>query len=472
MSGIVDAVLKRVESTIVRNGLFREGDRIVVAVSGGPDSMAALGILIDLAPKWGFELAVAHLHHGIRGSDAEEEMELVERTAGRFGLPFFSKKLPKGYLKGFKGSLHENARRERYGFLKDVTDRWGGRRVALGHQADDQSETVLAALVRGAGTRGLRGMPYLKEGLYARPLLDVTRSEIIEYLKAASIPYAKDPSNEDRVYLRSRIRHDLLPFLRDGFNLRMDEALRRTAEVCREEDDFLDQAVQSSWKALACVDDDAVEIPLDRYYLLHPAIRRRLVRRAFRRLCGDEKGLDLLQSVEADRLAVAAAEECGGKEKRLPFPRGVRAVVGGGVLLVSREDALSGKDWAEPVRIPGETVLPDAGIGIKWDILDGCFIDELPKEKDCIYLNPEALSGDAILRNPRPGDRIRPMGLGGTRKVQDVLTDAKIPRRMRWKVPVMVDDAGIVWVVGLRLDERMKVPQAVKKVLRARVFRP
>ena len=470
MSGIVDAVLKRVESTIVRRGLFRKGDGIVVAVSGGPDSMATLCILIDLAPKWDWRFAVAHLHHGIRGRDADEEMELVERTAERFGLPFYGKKLPKGYLKGLKGSLHENARRERYGFLKDSTDRWGGSRVALGHQADDQSETVLAALVRGAGTRGLRGMPYMKEGLYARPLLDVTRSEILGYLEAASVPYGKDPSNEDRAYLRSRIRRDLLPFLRDGFNPRMDEALRRTAEICREEDDFLDGVAEASWNELADVDEDAVAIPLDRYRVLHPAVRRRLVRRAFRRLCGDEKGLDLSQSAEADRLAVTAAEECGGEEKRLYFPRGVRVVVSGGVLLVSREGALSEKDWTEPVRIPGETVLSEAGIVIVWDILDGCSIDELPKGKDCVYLNPEALSGDAILRNSRPGDRIRPLGLGGTRKVRDILTDAKIPRRVRWKIPVMEDDFGIAWVVGLRLDERMEVRKMVNRIVRARVF--
>ncbi len=437
----------------------------MVAVSGGPDSMALLHVLRDLAEAWRWELAAAHLHHGLRGVDADADLALVEAAAGALGLPLFPGRLPEGALRKGRGSLQEKARQARYAFLEEVRARWGGRRIALGHQADDQAETVLAALIRGAGTRGLGGMPYAR-GALVRPLLDATRREILAFLADRAIPYRQDPSNEDAAFLRPRIRRELLPLLRRRFSPAIGRLLHRTAGICAAEDAYLEALAAEALAQKAVRSQGRVEIPAPWYRGQPEAMRRRLLRAAYGHVRGDARRLSFLHAAAMDGAAL-----CPGGERRVHLPGGVSCVAGEAVILLTWERDLEPRPWRHPVSIPGETRLPEAGLSIRWELMDGRREAAPARDPHAILLDPGALRGDLWLRGPLPGDRLRPMGLGGSRKVQDILVDARVPRRDRWRVPLLADDEGVLWVVGHRLDERARIRPGSLRVIRA-VVRP
>jgi len=451
---------RKVLGTIRRLRLLQEGDRIVLGVSGGPDSVALLHILFALREQCGWTLAVAHLHHGLRGRDAEEDLEFVQGLSQDLGLPFFHGRLPEDALRSQKGSLQEAARKARYDFLESVRSHWGARCIAVGHQADDQAETVLAALLRGAGTKGLAGIPYVR-GSVIRPILDLTREEILRYLDRRGLPYRVDPSNEQETFLRNRIRHHLLPLLREFYSPRIDDRLRRIAHLCAQEDAFMEASTDQIWRRLARLGDRRVEIPLSAYRETPAAVRLRLLRRSVAYLRGDTRGLSWVHLVRLDELALE-----DGRERWVHLPGRLRGVVGGGAVMLGWEEEFRSGCFRYPVEVPGETTIPEAGLRIRWELVEGTGLSRRRKGEG-VLLDLEAMDGELVVRSPLPGDRFRPAGLGGSRKVKDLLIDAKVPRRDRWRVPVLVDRRGPLWVVGHRLDERVRPGPETKKILKA-----
>lgn len=451
-------ILLKVQETIRRHELMEPGGRVLVAVSGGPDSVALLHILLDLRPKWGWKIAAAHLHHGLRGGEADADLAFTGEMVGGLGIPFFQRVLPPGELRGAGGSLQEAARVARYAFLEEAMKEWGGDRIAVGHQADDQAETVVSALLRGAGTRGLRGMPY-RRGAVVRPLLDITRQEILQYLAGRSIPFRQDPSNEEISYKRNWIRHELIPSM-SRFNRGVTALLRQTARICMDEDDLLQDQVDKVWKDMIGLPEGIVDIPAQRYRDEHRAIRRRILIKAYETVRGEARGLAFRHVEAMDRLALG-----NGEERWLHLPGGVRLVVGGGRIVLGPSEAFGAKTLHHRVVFPGETRVPEAGLRIRWDVVDGAAGWGGPVGGGSVPMNLEALQGGLVLRGPRPGDRLRPLGLGGTKKVQDILVDRKVPRRFRWRVPLLVDDVGVVWVVGHELDQRVRPLRETRKVL-------
>jgi tRNA(Ile)-lysidine synthase len=456
-------VMGRVEQTIRAHDLLRRGDRIVAAVSGGPDSVALLRILHHMREAWDWELAVAHLHHGIRGEDADEDLAFVARMAEELALPFFHRRLLSGALKAMGGSLQEAARRIRYAFMEEVRSQWGGQKIALGHQADDQVETILAALLRGAGTRGLSGMPY-QRGMLVRPLLDLHRQEIVRFLEARAAPFREDSSNRDPGYRRNRIRHELLPLLRDRFNPGIDELLRQTGRACAADEAFLKESLAARWSEAVLCGQERVEIPIALYSTLPLAIRWRLIRRAYQHLRGEARGLGLVHLEAVDGLVSPR-----GEERWVHLPGGVHAAVGGGNIVLGWAAAMAPGSFQYPVSVPGETRVPEADLAIGWDVVEAPPSESRGDGRERVSMDLDAVCGPMALRGPRSGDRIRPLGLGGTRKVQDILVDGRVPRRDRWRVPLLVDQMGILWVVGHRMDERARLHPGTRRILVGRV---
>lgn len=454
----MSAILLRVQETIRQHGLVEPGGRVLVAVSGGPDSVALLHILLDLRPRWGWEIAAAHLHHGLRGADADGDLAFTAQMVAGLGIPLFQRVLPPGELKEAGGSLQEAARVARYAFLEQALEEWQGGRIAVGHQADDQAETVVSALLRGAGTRGLRGMPY-RRGAVVRPLLDITRREILQYLADRSIPFRQDPSNEEMSYKRNRIRHELIPCM-SRFNRGVTGLLRQTARICMDEDDFLQAQTDKVWKDMISLRQGVVDIPAQRYREEHRAIRRRILIKAYEMVKGEARGLAFRHVEAMDRLALE-----DGEERWLHLPGGVRLVVGGGRIVLGPSDAMRPRTLYHRVVFPGETRVPEAGLRIRWDVVNGATGWAGPVRGVSVHMDLEALRGGLVLRGPRPGDRLRPLGLCGTKKVQDILVDRKVPRRLRWRVPLLVDDVGVVWVVGYGIDQRVRPHRDTRRIL-------
>lgn len=476
-----EAIASTVLSAIVEQRLWTPGERVVVAVSGGCDSLCLLHLLQALQPQHGGLLHVAHLDHRLRPESRTEAMYVAE-TARRWGLPATVESEDVPALIAREGlSPEDAARRARYRFLLRVAANVGASAVALGHTRDDQVETVLMHLLRGAGLSGLRGMrlsappaPWMVEGLslshpirLVRPLLEVSRTETHAYCVAHGLSPVHDAWNEDERFLRVRLRRQVLPVLRT-LNPHLDEALLRLARLAAWLESDLEAMLDARWCELAQEASGCIRLRLKPYRDLPWTLRLEAVRRAVERLRGHLEGVGWDATVAAARLDEA------GVGSEVALVEGIIARREYEALAVGDRGALEVAPWPDlgphpvPLAIPGRTLLPEGHSLIA--TLHGP--EDLPSWEDVqpreAWLDADACGNRLWLRPPQPGDRFRPLGLGGTKKLHDWMTDQKIPRAARRRVPLVVSPRGIVWVVGHRIDERFAVRPTSSRLLRLR----
>ncbi|MDB4895668.1 MAG: cell cycle protein [Firmicutes bacterium] len=455
-------MLEQVRAYIRRHRMLTEGDRVVVAVSGGPDSAALLHVLHRLAGEFQVELHVFHMDHALRGDASAADAHYVAELARELGLPCTVVTLKPGFIKGLSGSLQANARSVRYQELNRLAGSIGASRIALGHNRDDQAETVLMRLLRGAGMRGLAGIPPVREQgrvTYIRPLLATPRLEIDHYCRETELSPRLDPSNLKPDYLRNRLRLQLLPHLAQEFNPAIAENLAETAAILREEEALLERLTVES--LARCRIPGETEALLTDVLLGEPlALARRVVRLAAREATGSdlEIGLDAVSQV----LELAAAAR---GTRALHLPGGLAVVAEYGICrFVSRvesdQQAPSG-EWV--ITVPGETLVPQLGLRVQ------ATRGTSPAEPMAATFDADLLPGPLALRHRRPGDRISPVGMTGSKKVQDILVDAKVALRVRDRVPLLVAGEAVLWVIGHRLDRRFLATESSRNVVNINV---
>jgi tRNA(Ile)-lysidine synthase len=434
---------KRFESS-VRRQLLDHGlpqDRtLLLAISGGADSMALLLIMARLAKNLGLRLGVAHFDHGLRGRRvAERETALVRALADSLGLPFFTET-----ARGAPKASEDAARRARYEFLASIAEREGYDAVATGHTASDQAETVLLHLVRGAGLDGLAGMsaragwpfPGHENLELLRPLLHLSRRDTLAYCAAAGVEPVEDETNVSPRYRRNRVRNEVLPLLRQ-LNPRIDEALVRLADAVSEDTAFLhgvaSEAIAKSKRA----------VQLRRALLASwPASpRRHALRLAIASLLGDGRELTRRHLEALERLVLE-----GKAGDRADLPRGVSAVL--------RRDALELRLGGEPrVELPEQAMTLQVPGEFPFGPLVVAVASKQPVRDTWAEVDAAAVTGGLCVRRRLPGDHFQPLGMRGTKKLQDFLTDARVPRDERDAIPLFVSAQGIVWAGGLRIAE-------------------
>lgn len=458
---------ERVQEAIRRGAMLQQGDRLVVAVSGGPDSVALLHVLSRLAPEWGLSLHVFHLDHGLRGGASAADAAYVAELAASWSIPATMITLPAGELKQEPGSLQANARRRRYEEIQALAKTVGATKVATGHNRDDQSETVLMRLLRGAGPKGLAGIPPVRtEGglTFIRPLLTISRQEIEVYCAEHKLFPRFDASNAQADYLRNRIRLELLPQLAREYNPAIGSNLAQLAAVIREEDDLLEQLAREAY--IRC----RISAPADRSILLDgprllaepPALARRVVRIAVRALLGPEFDLGL---PAVTRVLEAAARTDGAHA--LDLPGGLRLTVEYGTCrLESAVDEPARDTGLWPVSPHGETPVPELGLVVQAEPAPP---GESPGAEE-IWLDGDRLPGPLAIRFRLPGDRIWPTGMEGSKKLQDILVDAKVPRSRRDRVPLLVAGDEVLWVIGHRMDRRYLANLTSTHPIRVRIL--
>ncbi len=420
--------------------MLEPGEALLVGVSGGPDSVALLDVLV----KAGWRPHVCHLNHQLRGAESDADAEFVRRLAGQYGLP--------STIESHKVAADEDsARRARQEFFARAAERTGVHKLALAHTADDQVETFLQRLLRGAGVPGLVGIwPERQFGALRviRPLLTVRRAEILEYLATEKLSYREDASNADTRFTRNRIRHELLPLLEREFNPAIRDVLLNTAEILRDEDFYLLHHVAQRFYMAVC-QNDAVNVKA--LANCPVAIQRRVLRFW---LGGDSEtgpgfGFDQIEAVRR-----AALGDSPSAEIDLPDD-----------LVVYREyEWLQKADRRElepvrgrwPLSLSGETTIGE--LGVKF------VIGEEGERFDA-----DALGDGLFVRTWENGDRFQPLGMSEGKKLQDFFVDEKVPRRRRGRVPlVCVADGRIAWVVGCRIAEPFKVAERTRRVARVR----
>jgi tRNA(Ile)-lysidine synthase len=463
----MDPLLQQVQQIIQEYQMLGRGHTVLVAVSGGADSMVLLHLLWRLRERLDLQLWVAHLNHQMR-PDAPEDARFVETIARHLGLRCISdtRDVPT-YRRQHKLSPEDAARRLRYAFLRATATQLGADRIAMGHTADDQAETVLLHLLRGSGLRGLGGMPAVR-GLIVRPLIRVSRADIMNYLQSHELQFREDSSNAQRQYTRNRIRLDLLPALRQHYNPRLPQTLCRTAQLLADDEAALQALAHQHFRA-ARLANSAGGLPLRIPVLtaLPLALQRRVLREALTEVMGS------LHRVTATHIAATVALlGSGAGQQRVTLPQEVVAERRYDVLLIYRPaPALAVPMEEVALPIPGVCRLEALGVTISSDLLSGQGMAGPFPRGDVTWLDAEKVGPDVRVRTRRPGDRLQPLGSVYAKKLKAFLIDAKIPQALRDRLPLVVTGKSIAWVAGVRPAEWAKVTPATRAILRLQVYR-
>lgn len=455
-------MLKKVKRTIKNNQLLQTGDRVLVGVSGGPDSVALLHILLRVQKEYRLSIYVAHLNHLLR-KEAGEDAAFVCDLARTWNLPVSVGKCDVAALARTQGfSLEEAGRRERYQFLCRVARRIGADKVAVGHHADDQAETVLMNLLRGAALSGLKGMLPLR-GKIIRPLLEVSRQEIEAYCREQMLETRHDSTNEQALYRRNKIRLQLMPFLEKQYNRNIKDVLCHTAAILREEDAYLEAQTNCAWIKVAVEDNpEGVCLLIGKLISLPMALQRRLIRRAYRKLVGEGD----LSYQHVEKVRMLAQGESG---KREALPGKIWAIHEYDKLRIVPQRREKVKCFSCTVlNVPGQTVLPFLKSRLQAQILTSFSRREnewnCSPDKAC--LDYDQLSFPLRVRMRKAGDFFQPLGLEGRKKIKDFFIDLKLSPEEKERIPLVVNaDDQIVWVVGYRIDNRYRVTPQSKKIL-------
>ena len=456
---------ERVLATIRRHDLIPAGTRVLAAVSGGADSVALAFVLARLAPDFGFTLAgLAHLHHGLRGEDADADQAFVVALAARLGVPCITGHEDVAARARENGeSIEAAARRARYALLDEAATALSATRIATGHTADDQAETLVMRLMRGAGLQGLSGIRP-RNGNVIRPLLDARRAAVEAFLRTAGESWREDASNADTTIARNQVRHAVIPALTRAGGDSVVDALARTASLIQEDADELDRAAIEMAASIVLPDGRLDVAALGR---VGPAIGRRVIRRALEAASGGR--FLSLEHVEAVR---SLMKEDAARPVQLPGVTAHRDAHA--IRLEPVQDETDAVVFETPLPVPGQVDVPEAGVAMTAALgsLTAGELTTLSARGDAVAV--QGVTGARLtVRNRRPGDALRPLGAPGRRKLQDVFVDRKLARHERDRVPVVVDDQGrIVWVVGHTVADEFRVTAPEARVLLLTVRRP
>jgi len=456
--------VRNVRKTIDKYEMLQPGERVVVAVSGGADSIALLHALWEIRRDFGLHIIVAHLDHGLR-PEAAKEKSFVRKAAAELGIPFISRKADvRQWQKEQRLTVQEAAREARYAFLQDAAKARQAMKIALGHTADDQAESIIMRLLRGSGTRGLSGIPPVRGGIFIRPLIEVWREEVESFLQDRKVAYLTDPSNQSLHFLRNRVRHELLPILQ-RYNPRFRQTLVQMAELFRAEENFWQKIIEERFPTLVRSrkkDCFTLDIPLLAAQPL--PLRLRSLRYAIEKLLGNLRRVGLPHI-----LLIESLLQNPEPNNSLPLPQGlcVAKAYQALILAKSREQILP---FEHVVPGPGYVEIPEIGRAMRFEVETRNPGVRFENVSAVALLDYDTIRFPLTLRSARPGDRFQPLGLEGEKKVKDLFIDCKIPAVQRKRIPLLFKEDQLLWVVGVRIDHRVRLKPKTQTVLRVELI--
>lgn len=471
---------KKVLETIKKNDMLSSNDKILVGVSGGPDSVTLLKILLSFQQEYNLSIYIAHFNHKLRGKESDRDAEFVRDLAQGLSLPckVESCNLTKIAQKK-KLTLEEAAREYRYMFYFRTAKKFGANKIALGHNADDQVETVLMRFLRGSGLEGLMGIPPVR-GKIIRPLIECTREEIEDYCQEHKIKYRIDSTNKEAIYFRNKIRLELLPLLAHEYNENIKDVILRLRIIISEISEYLQQKTETIFKEIAELEDQGkVIINLERLNSLPLVFKRRIIRKSIEVVIGNLNSISFAHNDEILRLI---ENQSGEKEIYLPNNLRIKKVYNQLIIYKNKIFKLHqlvdvSTLWEYNLSVPGHTEIKPLGIKVEVKVLD--FEDVKTslhynrKKSDSEFaelIDYNKVKHPLKLRNRRIGDRFYPLNMKGKKKVKDFFIDNKVSKSNRDLIPILVDgDDKIVWIVGMRLDDRAKITSNTKKALQINI---
>ncbi len=466
MAGIkLKNTVNKVRKTIGSYRMLQRGDRVVVAVSGGPDSVCLLSILNEIREDSRIELIVAHFDHGLRPHEDEAETRFVKTLADSFHLPFVSEKASPG-LRESRGQLEERARHARYRFLEKVRKDFCAQKIAVGHNLNDQAETFIMRLLRGSGPAGLSGIPPVRGDVVIRPLIEIPRKEVICYLEDKGLTYMTDPSNFSTRHLRNRIRLNLMPEMAK-VQPRIVELLGQTARVMREDEDWMAGEARNWIKREAVTTkDNVLQLPLPSLTALPDAMRARIIRHSLDLAGGTLRRISRCHINSIDLVAKGPKPNA-----KVDLPNGLVVKRIYDRLLFLKGERSQRNDFLHALTGPGRYELPELDAVISVDEVQPSDVSFEPGSKCTVFLSADQLGYPLFVRNFRPGDKFIPLGMAGQRKLKDFFMDLKVPLDERSRVPILTYQDTPVWICGFRIDDRYKITSFTTRALKVSVLK-
>ncbi|HEX7093717.1 MAG TPA: tRNA lysidine(34) synthetase TilS [Nitrospiraceae bacterium] len=470
------ALLTHLVRSVRQQQLFVPGQHLLVAVSGGPDSVALLSLLHRLARSWRLTLTAVHCNYGLRRAESDGDESFIKTFCRERQLSLVIHRPILGKRR-HRSSLQAAARDARYDFMKQLAQEVGADHIAVGHTANDQAETVIMWLLRGTGMAGLAGMPYAREDRIIRPLLAATREEVLAYLDHEGLTYRRDSSNEKPLYHRNRIRKELLPVIT---RLAPDavRALQRQADLLREDEQYLTGITNELVRALVSHDSRGVQrVDRQAFIELPVALQRRLVRAVLRTYddMGRASSVRVVESVRRVFLQGRSGARLSLRQARVILDQGaVRFSSGARGDHGHETDSRQGKKEALPLPIPSTVYWAGTNQQIQVQLMTRRAAEEMGRapSQGLVSFDADRVSEPLLVRAWQTGDRFSPHGMKGkSKKLQDFFTDRKVARQERGKVPLLVAPEGILWVVGMRQDERFVVRGGTTRCLVVSVSR-
>lgn len=443
--------IENVRSTIAKYDMLNPGDKIVIGISGGPDSLCLLHILKEISAEYDCSIFAAHLNHMFRGKAADRDAEFVEETCKEWGIPAFIETFDvPAYIKETGLSPEEAGREIRYRLFRRVCEEVRGNKIAVAHNLNDHIETILMRFMRGSGIEGLKGIEAVR-GNIIRPLLETDRLSIEEYCAAFGLSPRIDKTNLESVYNRNRIRLELIPYMEKNFNPNIKMALSRFSGLVKDENDFLEAEAEEKLREVAEYSNDRVTIDVPKFNSLHKALQRRIIRQCTERISNTLNGFDFKH---VEKVLELVHQSTGAA---VMLPHKIRAFKSYDKLVLAKNIVKADKKCYYKLKYDCDnSIITDNGI-ITVERKKTKEIGELRGQKDIIYIDTSKIKEELVLRYRRAGDMFAPIGMKGTKKLKEYLIDEKVPRDKRDELELIADGNEIVWIVGGRLSESYKI---------------
>lgn len=439
-----------VYKNIIENQLICKGDKVLVGVSGGCDSIFLLNILNTLKTEIGFELIIVHINHLYRGESAFDDEEFVKNQAEKLGLKFIVyRKNMDEFAKKSGISKEDAGRRIRYEFFNEALIKEKANSIAVAHNKDDQAETIFMRFLRGSGLDGLKGMDF-KNGYIIRPILNISRREIEEFIFNNNLSYREDPTNSEKIYLRNRIRLDLLKKIKDEYNENIINILYNTGRIIKEENDFIAEIAKREMDNVFKIEENSGVLDLISFNKLHIGIKRRILREIIKSMTGNIQNIGF---IEFERIFDICKKNTGV----FMYIKDLRIINSYDKLLFKFHKAEIKKPKIESLEfLPGESI-DFNGNKILSKIIKRGEMEKNPSNRNTVYFPLSKLDGKLCIRYRKAGDKFNPFGMKGVKKLKDFFIDEKIEKDLRNLIPLICFKNDILWVTGYRRCNGFKV---------------
>jgi len=463
---------EKVLSYIKDNSLIESGDKILVALSGGPDSICLLNILLELKEELNIDIAAAHLNHLLRGKDAFKDEEYVINICNSMGIKCFVKRVDiNGYAKEHKLSSEMAGRNVRYNFFDEIVEEEGFNKVATAHNANDQAETILFRLMRGTGLEGLGGIKASRDNKIIRPILCLSREQVEKYIELKNLNPRIDKTNFEKIYNRNKIRLDILPYMKENFNEDIIQTLNRMSLLLQKDNKFLENLSLSFYNKY-CIQYDDYFIIKKEIFKEEESIVNRVLRHAITRYSKSNYDFEMKHIYKISYLA----KNNSGKSVDLPNGIYVENIYGD-IYIKNKIKKYDINNKKEKIILSKDNTNKNTiefnKFSIEFSVMSNYQSNDIRLNQGNLmqYFDFDKINDNISIRNRNDGDKLIPLGMSGSKKLKDIFIDMKIPKEERDNIPILCFDEKIAWIIGIRTSENYKLTNESKNILKVVVER-